>query len=254
MPEYSELNGKVAIVTGGASGIGQACVHAFVSQGASVVIADRDEAAGKATLRGLPPGSAAVFQLTDVCDADSVASMVRAAHDNFGGLDIAHNNAGVEAAGRAIADMTDDDWKRVIDVNLTGVWQCMRAEIPALLARGGGSIVNTASALGQVALPFQASYVASKHGVIGLTKAAALEYSALGIRINAICPGVVRTAMIEEVAATDSGFMDKMYSMHALGRIAEVNEIAESVLWLASSASGFVTGSALVVDGGYSAA
>ena len=183
-----------------------------------------------------------------------LVAMVRAAVDTFGGLDIAYNNAGVEAAGRAVADMTDRDWQRVIDVNLTGVWQCLRAEIPALLARGGGSIVNTASALGQVALPLQASYVASKHGVIGLTKAAALEYSARGIRINAICPGVVQTAMIDEVAAANPGFMSDMHSKHPIGRIAVVDEIADGVLWLSSSASAFVTGTALSIDGGYSAA
>jgi NAD(P)-dependent dehydrogenase (short-subunit alcohol dehydrogenase family) len=254
MPDYPELAGKVAVVTGGAGGIGRACVNAYAAQGVSVVIADRDDAAGRATLDGLPPGSEAVFVPTDVTDADSVAAMVRAAVDTFGGLDIAYNNAGVEAAGLPVADMSDRDWQRVIDVNLTGVWQCLRAEIPAMLARGGGSIVNTASALGQVALPMQASYVASKHGVIGLTKAAALEYSARGIRINAICPGVVQTAMIDEVAAANPGFMADMHAKHPIGRIAAVDEIADGVLWLSSSASAFVTGSALSIDGGYSAA
>jgi NAD(P)-dependent dehydrogenase (short-subunit alcohol dehydrogenase family) len=254
MPDYPELAGKVAVVTGGASGIGRACVNAFAAQGVSVVVADRDTAAGQATLDGLPTGSTAIFVPTDVTDADSVAAMVQAALDTFGGLDIAYNNAGVEAAGRAVADMTDQDWQHVIDVNLTGVWQCMRAELPAMLARGGGSIVNTASALGQVALPLQSSYVASKHGVIGLTKAAALEYSSRGIRINAICPGVVQTAMIEEVAAATPGFMADMYTRHPIGRIAAVDEIADGVLWLSSSASAFVTGSALSIDGGYSAA
>jgi NAD(P)-dependent dehydrogenase (short-subunit alcohol dehydrogenase family) len=254
MPDYPELAGKVAVVTGGANGIGRACVNAFVAQGVSVVIADRDAAAGAATLDDLPVGSKAHFVATDVADADSVAAMVAVAVDAFGGLDIAFNNAGVEAAGRAVADMTDQDWHRVIDVNLTGVWQCMRAELPALRARGGGSIVNTASALGQVALPRQASYVASKHGVIGLTKAAALEYSALGVRINAVCPGVVQTAMIDEVAAANPGFMSDMYAAHPIGRIAVVDEIVAGVLWLSSSASAFVTGTALSIDGGYSAA
>lgn len=129
----------------------------------------------------------------------------------------------------------------------------MRAELPAIMASGGGSIVNTSSALGLVALPNQASYIASKHGVVGLTKAAALEYSAAGVRVNAICPGVVRTAMIDEVAATDDTFMDKMHAMHAIGRIAEVSEIADAVLWLASPSSSFVTGTALSVDGAYTA-
>lgn len=254
MPDYPELAGKVAVVTGGANGIGRACVSALVAQGVSVVIADRDAAAGAATLDDLPAGAKARFVATDVADADSVAAMVGVAVDAFGGLDIAFNNAGVEAAGRAVADMTDQDWHRVIDVNLTGVWQCMRAELPALLARGGGSIVNTASALGQVALPRQASYVASKHGVIGLTKAAALEYSALGVRINAVCPGVVQTAMIDEVAAANPDFMSDMYRAHPIGRIAAVDEIVAGVLWLSSSASAFVTGTALSIDGGYTAA
>ncbi|OUS79680.1 glucose 1-dehydrogenase [Rhodococcus sp. NCIMB 12038] len=248
-----DLTGKVALVTGAGGGIGRACVNAFIAAGASVVVADRDNRAGKATVDGLPPDSPAVFVETDVTDADSVRAAVAAAVGTFGGLHIAHNNAGVEAAGRAVADMTDTDWHRVIDVNLTGVWQCMRAQIPAMLDSGGGSIVNTSSALGLVALPNQASYVASKHGVIGLTKAAALEYSAAGVRVNAVCPGVVRTAMIEEVAATDDTFMDKMHAMHAIGRIAEVDEIADAVLWLASPASSFVTGTALSVDGAYTA-
>lgn len=254
MPDYPELAGKVAVVTGGAGGIGRACVNAFAAQRVSVVIADSDDAAGRAALEGLPPKSEAIFVPTDVTDPASVAAMVQAAVDTFGGLDIAFNNAGVEAAGRTIADMTDRDWQRVIDVNLTGVWQCLRAEIPALLARGGGSVVNTASALGQVALPLQASYVASKHGVIGLTRAAALEFSARGIRINAICPGVVQTAMIDEVAAANPGFMADMHTKHPIGRIPAVDEIADGVLWLSSSASAFVTGSALSIDGGYSAA
>jgi NAD(P)-dependent dehydrogenase (short-subunit alcohol dehydrogenase family) len=254
MPDHDTLAGKVAIVTGGAGGIGLACVRSFLDHGASVVIADRDEAAGKVAVANLRAGARAVFVPTDVTEASSANAMVAAALDNFGHLDIAHNNAGVEAAGSQVAEMSDDDWHRVIAVNLTGMWHCMRAEIPAILASGGGSIINTASALGLVALPGQASYVASKHGVIGLTKAAALEYASRGIRINAVCPGVVRTAMIDEVAASDPTFMDAMLAAHPLGRIAQPAEIAQTVLWLASSASSFVTGSALAVDGGYSAA
>ncbi|WP_213576601.1 glucose 1-dehydrogenase [Rhodococcus sp. USK13] len=248
-----ELSGRVALVTGAGGGIGRACVSALIDAGASVIAADRDPRAGKATITHLPPASPAIFVETDVTDAESVEAMVAAALHNFGALHIAHNNAGVEAAGHPLAEMSDADWARVIDVNLTGVFHCMRAELPAIMASGGGSIVNTSSALGLVALPNQASYIASKHGVVGLTKAAALEYSAAGVRVNAICPGVVRTAMIDEVAATDDTFMDKMHAMHAIGRIAEVSEIADAVLWLASPSSSFVTGTALSVDGAYTA-
>lgn len=248
-----DLSGKVAVITGAGGGIGQACVAAFIESGACVVAADRDVEAGRRTVRDLPSGSPAIFVETDVTDADSVGEMVASAVDNFGGLHIAHNNAGVEAAGNNVVEMSETDWYRTIDVNLSGVWQCLRAEIPAIIASGGGSIINTASALGLVALPHQASYVASKHGVIGLTKAAALEFSASGVRINALCPGVVRTAMIDEVAASDPKFMDKMHAMHAIGRIAETHEIADAAIWLASNSSSFVTGTALSIDGAYTA-
>jgi len=190
---------------------------------------------------------------TDVSNAESVQALVDATTSTFGRLDIALNNAGIDHVGPAIADTDQADWQRVLDVNLTGVWLCMRAQIPVMLATGGGSIINTASNLGVVASPKMAAYIASKHAVIGLTKAGALEYSAMGIRINALCPGVVRTDMFESISATDPTLIDWAIAQHPIGRIGEPDEIAQAVVWLASDASSFVTGATIPVDGGYTA-
>jgi len=242
------FEGRAVLVTGAATGIGRAISEAFHALGASVVMADIDAAEGEAAASQL--GDRASFHRVDVADDQDVRRLGDALRKEHGRLDVAVNNAGIELAGRQIHQTERRDWNRVIDVNLTGVWSCLAMEAPLMLPEGG-SIINMASALGLVALPDQASYVASKHGVVGLTKAAALEYSSQGIRVNAVCPGVVKTAMVEAVAATDPDFMSLMHRMHPIGRLADTEEVADAVVWLASSGLSFVTGAAISVDGGY---
>jgi NAD(P)-dependent dehydrogenase (short-subunit alcohol dehydrogenase family) len=186
-----------------------------------------------------------------VADVASAEAMVAATIERFGRLDFAHNNAGVDSVGPPTAEIAVAEWARVIGVNLTGVWHCIRAEIPAMLAHGGGSIVNTASSLGLVGIARQAGYVAAKHGVVGLTRAAAMEYSAQGIRVNAICPGVIETALFASAAAADPGLREAVAAAHPIGRLGEPREIAESVVWLVSDAASFMTGQTLAVDGGF---
>jgi len=247
------LDGKVSIVTGAGRGIGRSSAMALAAVGSKVVVADTDEVAGAETIELIGAEDSALFVATDVSDPVSVQRLVDVTMSEFGRLDIALNNAGIDHVGPAIADTDLDDWQRVLSVNLTGVWLCMRAQIPAMLASGGGSIINTSSNLGVVASPKMAAYVASKHGVIGLTKAAALEYSAMGIRVNALCPGVVRTDMFAAISATDPGLIEWAIAQHPIGRVGEVEEIAQAVVWLASDASSFVTGATIPVDGGYTA-
>jgi len=245
------FDGKVVVVTGAAAGIGRASALAFARAGAKVVVADIDEAGAKETVDLIGGDSVARYIRADVSDHEDAQRMVDTALSAFGRLDIAHNNAGIEIAGKPVADIDPPDWDKVLQVNLTGVFACMRAQIPAILEAGGGAIVNTASGLGTVALPNQAAYVASKHGVIGLTKAAAMEYSAAGIRVNAVCPGVIRTAMVEKLAEADEAFLPLMIQMHPIGRLGTPDEIADVVTWLCSPAASFVTGQAIHADGGY---
>lgn len=247
------LEGKVALVTGGGGGIGRETVRVLAELGARVVVADVNLDAAEQTVEQAGGGPELVAVRTDVSDPDSAAAMVAAAVDRFGRLDIAHNNAGVELGGLDLADVDPEQYERVVAVNQRGVYLCMRAEIPQMLAQGSGSIINTASALGTVALPGQSAYVASKHGVIGLTKAAAMEYSARGIRINAVLPGVIQTPMIDEMEALTPGFTDMLLRQHPIGRLGTPTDVANAVAWLGSDLSAFVTASSLVVDGGYSA-
>ncbi len=246
------LDGKVAIVTGAANGIGRASALVFSREGASVVVADIDEEGGHHTeALIIAAGGQASFFRTDVSAKDEVAAMVGHAVDTYGRLDCAHNNAGIAAPLAPLADYPDDGWDRTIAVMLTGVYHCLKAEIPAMLEGGGGAIVNTASGVGLVGYPHQAAYTASKHGVIGLTKVAALDYGSRGVRVNAICPGTARTPMVDRAIAHDPSIGDHLKALHPIGRIAEASEIAEAAVWLCSPAASFVLGVALPVDGGY---
>ena len=246
------LEGKVAVVTGAAMGIGRASALAFAREGASVVVADIDEAGGRETVSLVEEqGGQASFVLTDVSVKADVQAMVQHAVDTYGGLDCAHNNAGIAAPMVPLADYPDDGWDRTIAVMLTGVYLCLKAEIPRMLERGGGAIVNTASGVGLVGYPSQAAYTASKHGVVGLTKVAALDYGSQGVRVNAICPGTARTPMVDTAIAEFPEIDEQLKQLHPIGRIGEAEEIAEAAVWLCSPAASFVLGVALPVDGGY---
>jgi len=245
------LEGKVAIITGASSGIGAAAGRLFAREGAAVVLAARrqDELARLATEISAAGGKALAVR-TDVADAKSVEALVTRTVDSFGRLDIAFNNAGIESGLKPLIEYSEEEFERVIAVNLTGVFLCMKYEIPAMLAGGGGAIVNTSSTVGLIAWPGLAPYTASKHGMVGLTKTAALEYAGKGIRVNAIAPSTVRTEKIARVIATDPKIEEGMRRAIPLGRIAELEEVAETVLWLCSDGSSFITGVTLPVDGG----
>lgn len=247
-----EFEGRVAFVTGAASGIGRAASRLFAARGAHVVLADLEREAGEAVAEEIrSTGAEAVFVETDVTDDAAVARAVATATERFGRLDCAYNNAGLSGPPNFVADMPEDQWRRTIDVMLTGVFLCMRHEIPAILESGGGAIVNCASGAGLIGFPGQSAYVASKHGVIGLTRAAALEYGSHGIQINSICPGTARTGMVEDVVRETPELQQELERLHPIGRIAEPEEIAEAALWLCTERASFVLGTALSVDGGY---
>jgi len=252
-PSTSEFEGRVALVTGAASGIGAAAARLFAARGARVALLDVDRAAQEVAGSIGEAGGEALFVETDVSHDAAVAAAVEETVARFGRLDCAFNNAGISGPPHPIAELPVDQWQRGLDVMLTGVFLCMRHEIPEMLGGGGGSIVNCASGAGLIGFPGQAAYVASKHGVIGLTKTAGLEYGSKGIAINAICPGTARTAMVQDVIRETPELEEELQQLHPIGRIAEPAEIAEAALWLCSGRASFVLGSALVVDGGYTA-
>jgi NAD(P)-dependent dehydrogenase (short-subunit alcohol dehydrogenase family) len=251
-----ELAGRVALVTGGASGIGRATAHALARVGAAVVVADVDGAGAERVAGELhADGGSALAVAADVVDDAAVQAMVEAATQAFGGLDLAVNAAGVGGAQALTHAYPEDAWLRTIDVNLTGVWRCMRHEIPALLARGAQSgrttaIVNVASVAGLVGFPRHAAYAASKHGVVGLTKAAALEYARRGLRVNVVCPGFTDTPMVEQITGDDPEQEAQLARRMPVGRLGTPEEIAAGILYLCSDAATFAIGHALVLDGG----
>ena len=248
----NDLTGKIGVVTGGSAGIGRAAALALAANGAIVVVADLDvERGGQVVSDILAKGGVASFVRTDVADDDSVAALMAATIDLYGGLDFAFNNAGIEGQPAPTAECTLENWHRTLAVNLTGVWLCMRHEIPLMLRTGRGSIVNCASVAGLVGFPTIPAYVASKHGVVGLTKTAALEYAEQGIRVNAVCPGVIDTEMVERFTGGQPEAEAAMIATEPVGRLGQPEEIADAVVWLCSDRSSFVTGQAIAVDGGF---
>jgi NAD(P)-dependent dehydrogenase (short-subunit alcohol dehydrogenase family) len=247
------MKGKVAIVTGGSAGIGRATALAFAQKGAHVTIGDVAREAGEETVRMIKDqGGEAIFVLTDVSKDDDVKQMVERTKEAFGGLDYAFNNAGIEGVQKPTHEFSTSEWERVISINLTGTWRCMVYEIEAMLERGGGSIVNNASILGLVGFQYASGYVASKHAVIGLTKTAALEYATQGIRVNAICPGFVETAMLERGGVTtNQDVFQMLMAATPVRRLGQPEEIAAPVVWLCSDEASFITGMAMLADGGY---
>ncbi|TAK36990.1 MAG: SDR family oxidoreductase [Chloroflexota bacterium] len=246
------LEGKVTVVTGGGSGIGRASALAFAAEGAKVVVADVAAEGGQKTVQLVrQSGGKAIFVKADMSRSEDVKAMVDAAVETYGRLDCAHNNAGVLASIAPTADCTEEDWDRVIDINLKGVWLCLKYEIGEMLKHGAGAIVNTSSMVGLVGWPGSPAYVASKHGVAGLTRAAAVEYAKAGIRINAVCPGVIDTAMTQPIAESDPQIMAGAIALTPLGRLGRPEEVAAAVVWLCSDAASFVTGHCTSVDGGW---
>jgi NAD(P)-dependent dehydrogenase (short-subunit alcohol dehydrogenase family) len=248
-----DLNGKAAVVTGGAGGIGRATARLLAARGANVLVADVKDDGGRETVEQIAGvGGGAQYRHTDVTVEAEVDALVQHAVDAFGRLDIAVNNAGIVGTYGPVAELSFTEWRRVIDTNLHAVFLCIRAEIPRLLAGGGGSIVNVASAAGLVGFAGLAAYVAAKHAVVGLTKSVALEHARSGIRVNAVCPGSVRTPMLEAFAGTEEA-LQGMGRMAPVGRLGTPDEIAEAITWLSSDAASFVTGIAMATDGGATA-
>ena len=246
------LKGKVALVTGGATGIGRAAAVALARRGASVMIADVAIDAAEATAAlAREAGARAEVVRCDVSSAVEVDAMVKTTVERLGGLDCAFNNAGIEGTLKPLVDYPRELAAKVIGINLLGVYWCLQAEIPVMAARGGGAIVNTASVAGLVGAGLFSAYVASKHGVVGLTKSAAIEVSKQGIRVNAVCPGVIRTPMLDRLAGEIPGVTDALGNAAPIGRLGTAEEVAEVVAWLCSPAASYVTGHALAVDGAY---
>jgi NAD(P)-dependent dehydrogenase (short-subunit alcohol dehydrogenase family) len=245
--------GKVALVTGAAHGIGRAACRQFAERGARVVAADVDDVNGEETVALVrSAGGEATFVHTDVSEPTDVERMVDTAVREYGRLDFAHNNAGIVGSGLPIPDYPIEDWDRGIGVMLSGVFLGMKYEIPRILEHGdGGAIVNTASGAGLVGFPGMCAYVAAKHGVVGLTKTAALEFATRGVRINAVCPGTARTKMVNDWLGGDPENEAQVEALHPIGRIADPAEIAELVVWLCSDAASFMCGAAVAIDGGY---
>ena len=245
------FDGKIAIVTGGGSGIGQAACHLYAREGARVVVSDIDEKRGNETVKAIQEMNGdAIFVRADVSNPDDCQAMVNAVLEKYGRLDIAFNNAGIGGEANRTAEYSVEGWQKVISINLSAVFYCMKFEIPAILNSGGGAIVNMASILGQVAFETSPAYVAAKHGVVGLTKTAAVEYAKENLRINAVGPAFIHTPLIAGLEE-NTQVRDMLISLHPMGRLGESDEVAELVIWLSSEKASFVTGAYYAVDGGY---
>jgi NAD(P)-dependent dehydrogenase (short-subunit alcohol dehydrogenase family) len=246
----TSLKDKVALITGAGSGIGREIAYQLGAQGARVVVSDIDDRHGNETVARLRDrGTQAAFVHADTSKPADNEALVAATVKAFGGLDVAVNNAGIGGPLATVGEYPLDGWEKVIAINLSGVFYGMRYQVPAMVSRGGGSIINIASILGAVGFRSSSAYVAAKHGVVGLTQTAALEYGPQKIRVNAVAPGFVRTPLVEKSMSPDA--LQALAGMHALGRLGEAPEVAELVTWLASDRASFVTGAYIPVDGGY---
>jgi NAD(P)-dependent dehydrogenase (short-subunit alcohol dehydrogenase family) len=249
-----QFEGKVALVTGGASGIGLATAVAFAREGARVVVADVSEKEEQKVADLIrKAGGQPAFHVCDVTQSYQVRNVIDMILENFGRLDFACNDAGIEGATAATAESSEENWDRVLAVNLTGAYLCTKYEIQAMLKGGGGSIVNISSIAGMIGFEGSGAYVASKHGLIGLTRTAALEYAKRNIRVNAICPGVIQTPMIDRATGGKADAAAGFAAMEPIGRFGQPEEVASAVLWLCSSGASFTTGAIIPVDGGWTA-
>ena len=253
IPTDHRLEGRVALVTGGGSGIGRASAIAFAQEGARVVVSDVDLGGGDETVRLIEErGGESTFVPADVSDGEQVAQLVATTLDRYGRLDCAHNNGGIEGPLASVVDLAEDDWNRVIDINLKGIWWCLKHEIPAMLRAGGGAVVNTASVSGLKGFPpLLPAYVASKFGVVGLTAVTARYYAQQGIRVNAVCPGAINTPMLDRIGESASRLGVAMIAENPSDRLGTPEEVAAAVVWLCSDAASFITGQTLTVDGGF---
>lgn len=247
-----QFEGKIALVTGGSFGIGRAAAVAFAKQGANVVVSDWIEDKDNETMKQIAAaGATGFFVQCDVSKPDQVKSLIEKIMARFGRLDFAFNNAGIEGVTAPTQECTEENWDNTIAVNLKGIWLCMKYEIPLMLKQGKGAIVNCASVAGLIGFPGLPAYVVSKHGVVGLTKTAALENAKQNIRVNAVCPGIIQTAMIDRLTGKDKTVEKQYESMEPVGRMGQPEEVAEAVVWLCSDSASFVTGHAMPVDGGW---